>query len=120
MKATLLSLLLLTIAVACHRDKNELDPLVCGVANPTENLPWLKAVIDEYKKDQDGLMKYKYVLQSTYKGSTVFVFGNCCPFCLSMILVRDCEGNRIEVKAGEGEPTTVIWKPENSTCEPTK
>ncbi|HEY5746271.1 MAG TPA: hypothetical protein VIU12_09365 [Chryseolinea sp.] len=122
MKASLLSLFLLAIAVACHCDKNEPEPaIVCGVVNPTENLPWLKAIIDDYKKDLSGFTKYQYVLQSTYEGNTVFVFGDCCPFCNSMILVKDCEGNPVEAAAGdETGPTTVIWKPENSTCEFTK
>lgn len=127
MKSCLLPLLLIVVATACHCDKNEPQPtLHCGVANPAENLPWLKAIIDEYKfeisgadvsENSIGYGVYQYVLQSTYQGNTVFIFGNCCPNCNSVFLVKDCEGKVLDVPATEvNGPTTVIWKHEHSPC----
>jgi hypothetical protein len=118
MKAPLIPMLLLLTAAACHCDKNEPEPIkVCGVVDPVENLAWLKAIIDDYKKDTNGMLTYQYVQQSTYEGNTVFIFGNCCPVCDFVPLIKDCEGNTVEISpGGELGPNTVIWKPENSSC----
>jgi len=118
MKAPLLPLLLLFVVAACHCDKNEPQPTqYCGVVNPVENLPWLKATIDDFENNRSGFGVYQYVQQSTYQGNTVFIFGNCCPFCDSIFLVKDCEGHAVDITAAAVDgPTTVIWKPENSLC----
>jgi hypothetical protein len=77
----------------------------------------LKAIVEGYKSNAYGFGVYEYVQQSTYQGNTVFIFGNCCPFCDSIFLVKDCEGKVVDVPAGDvNGTTTVIWKPENSQC----
>ncbi|MBL0739723.1 hypothetical protein [Chryseolinea lacunae] len=112
-------LLLGLLAFACDNKKCDPSPAgeACGVANPVENLVWLRDRITELKTNNAELAKYFYVQQSTYQGQTVFIFGNCCPFCDSIFLVRDCAGNTLDIASGSVDgATTVIWKAENSLC----
>ncbi|WP_160144094.1 hypothetical protein [Chryseolinea soli] len=121
MKKLIFFSLMVLVASACHHDCVEPDPgpRVCGVANPAENLPWLKTIIDDFKKDTTTLASLHYVQQSTYHGNTVFIIGTCIPWCeLSCFSIMDCEGKDLGFPLGldlDG-PATVIWKAENSSC----
>jgi hypothetical protein len=91
------------------------DPTTCGGENPTEDLAWLKSLIEN--SESDGLAEYAYLIQATYKGRTVFSMASCCPFCRSVPLILDCQGNVVEdVSLNELENQQVIWRPENSVC----
>jgi hypothetical protein len=96
-------------------------PTVCGTENPTEDLAWLKNLINEIKGN--SFSKYNYIVQATYEGRTVFLVQNCCPFCATIVPVYDCEGNNLGYLTGENginpeklRGEKVIWKPENSEC----
>jgi len=112
--------LLVLLAAACDRENcHEPKFVACGVVNPAENIAWLRATIDQYKNDTSDEAKYRYILQAICNGRTVFVFGNCCPYCLSRIDVKDCDGNDVDVKADAPTQTvTVIWQAEQLPCVP--
>ncbi|TDQ18871.1 hypothetical protein DFQ04_0681 [Algoriphagus boseongensis] len=96
-------------------------PRACGTENPIEDLAWLKNLITEI--EGYSLSEYNYVVQSTYRGKTIFLVQSCCPFCSYAVPIFDCQGNSLgyigqqdgiqpdDVKEGK-----VIWKPENSQC----
>ncbi|GMQ23653.1 hypothetical protein Aoki45_03350 [Algoriphagus sp. oki45] len=102
---------------------NETDPLLyCGTQNPTEDLPWLNAAIEEVENSE--LLEYTYLMSGRYEGQTVFFFQNCCPFCNFAIIALDCQGNSLGILGGNDgiaieniEELTPVWIPENSVCQ---
>lgn len=116
MKKTLFPLLLLVLAfVSCKETE---DPIMaCGVADPIENLPWLKEKIAEIKAGDYS--DETSIIMATYQGQTVFYANTCCALCLSFApTFYDCqgeivEGDRISLNL---EDSQVIWKSKNSKC----
>ena len=111
--------LLLVLTFACREDAPN---QTCLVKNPVENLDWLMVAIDDMSKS--SLSQYQYVMQATYKSQTVFIFGNCCPFCNTITPVYNCSGDRLgyigtgsnDIDANLLDQDVVIWKPDNSAC----
>lgn len=93
----------------------------CSVHDPILDLPWLHAKIEEMMQ-HSSMIKYFYIIELKQQGQTVFIFANCCPFCNSVFLVYDCEGNSIgslgddRFDADLASRGKVIWKAENSSC----
>ena len=108
-------ILLIAVTISsfsCEKD----DSLTCGVANPTEELPWLKTMIESWEANSTIYM-YMYVQQGTYSGQTVFLAANCCPFCDSYFPVFNCEGEEIMVtNIQDITGLKTIWKPLTSEC----
>jgi hypothetical protein len=117
---TFLSLLMTCFLLAC--DCQETNPTVCGTENPAENLPWLKNMIESWAS-QSEIYPYQYVQQGEYQGQTVFLPGNCCPFCITITGVYDCEGELLWYASEEPDKANliknlkVIWKPVGFQCQ---
>ena len=116
MKKTLFPLFLLVLALFSCKETE--DPIMaCGVADPVENLPWLKEKIEEIKAGD--FSDATSIIMATYQGQTVFYANTCCAFCLSVAyFFYDCQGEIVE---GDGiylelENSQVIWKSKNSNC----
>ena len=108
----ILPILVLVLLFSCQESEN---PQGCDVANPIEDLPWLKEQINT--SASSGLADYVYLIQGTYKGATVFTFLNCCPFCKSVPQILDCEGNLItNASITDVTDQKVIWRPATSVC----
>lgn len=106
-------ILILVLLFSCQEVEN---PNGCNVANPTEDLPWLKEGIKSTM--ELNLVDYFYLVQGTYKGATVFSFLNCCPFCRSVPQILDCEGNVFPNASITDVPNQkVIWRPATSVCK---
>lgn len=93
------------------------DPATaCGVIDPVENLAWLKQLAENAAIG--GLSEFSYITQAKYKGKRVFYQGSCCPNCFWVLILYDCEGNRIneEISLNDLEDSLVIWQPENFQC----
>ncbi|MBA4057979.1 MAG: hypothetical protein C0490_24900 [Marivirga sp.] len=114
-------ILLIAISIfltyACIEDQ---DPgTVCSVLNPVEELDWLAAEI--LVMAESGMAHYLYVSQAEYGFTTVFIFGNCCPNCSTIVPVYNCLGEHIG-NVGDGiddnilNNDIIIWKPDNSSC----
>jgi hypothetical protein len=109
-----LLILALVLVFSCEEDDS--DPIIaCGIENPAENLPWLKAEIESFEEFPE-FYKYMYVQQGTYLGQTVFLVGNCCPFCDSYFPVYNCEGEEIMGAALAVTNLKTVWKPVFSQC----
>lgn len=92
-------ILLLTVLFSCSKDQdNSIDTnSLSGIieANCGENPSTvIKEKIELLINDTSILKDYLFVFKGNYQGKTVFVFGNCCPFCNSLPPeVLDCSGD---------------------------
>ncbi|MFL0685735.1 MAG: hypothetical protein ACJLTB_21445 [Algoriphagus aquaeductus] len=112
MKKYLFLLVCSALLFSCN---DEEGPAVCGVENPVEDLVWLKEAVEF--SQSNGLAGFAYLIQGTYKGKTVFIMENCCPFCLILSVVQDCRGVVIpDASVNDVTNKKVIWKPANSGC----
>lgn len=113
MQKVLLLLLLSVLFLSCRENDG---PTSCAVADPVNDLAWIKQGIKEL--ENSNLIEYSYLVQATYKGKTVFFFGSCCPFCKFAIVILDCQGDKLSESISSSDLTNqkVIWKPANSVC----
>jgi hypothetical protein len=94
----------------------------CSVKDPAKELGWLADDIREM--ENSGMSQFLYVYQADYKLKTVFIFGNCCPFCSTIIPVHNCSGQFLgylgngsgDINPEHLKKIEIIWKPENSAC----
>lgn len=94
----------------------------CLIENPVAELDWLASEIQTL--EQSGISQFLYVSQAEYENGTVFIFGNCCPNCNSVIPVRNCSGELIGI-LGNGDDDIdfslltrdiIIWRPDDFQC----
>lgn len=121
MKKIILLFALGLILLSCNKD-NEYPVAACGVSNPVNELPWIKARIAEM--ETSSLRELFYVAQSELNGQTLFIFGNCCAQCNSVMPVYNYAGEELGlIGAQDGKYGTellsgssIIWKTENNNC----
>ena len=89
----ILSLLLLSDFSCETETTEEIEPLVCGVENPLEDLQWLKEIRDEITMRMS--IAGAQIIQYTYHSEPVFWVNDCynCPDVL--ISVYNCQGDVI-------------------------
>lgn len=121
MKLATLFILSVLLSSSCS-DNDDTIPLACGVADPTEDIGWLKNEIEDLKSSDSGIQQYFYVWQGIYDSQTVFVFDNCCPFCNTVVPVYNCQGEQLgflgnEILQEELKETTIVYKPLNFDCQ---
>jgi len=101
--------------ISCGKDDNkDSNNNKCNVSNPAEELDWLKEAIDHVKQDE-----YSYYAMATYKGETVFYYGNCNPLINYASFVQNCSGDNLGNKNDlydELTDITILWKHVNSKC----
>ena len=122
MKTLLCLVLVFIYIVSCGNDDNSIIN-TCSVANPLEELEWLKKIIEDI--EQSTLVDDVFISQANYKGETVFIIGNCCDLCNSVIPVYNCTGDLINILGCSNEQInfnilnrdTVIWNSENFLCQ---
>jgi hypothetical protein len=86
-----LLLIVLLTAFSCKKEGDS-PQAPCAVANPAQDLPWLKEKIEALSSLDSS---YEYIQQATYQGQTVFIFRNCCENCNSTAPVYNCRGEVI-------------------------
>ncbi len=92
----------------------------CGVANPVENLAWLKSAVQA--ATTTSLQADYTVSQATYKSNTVFWISICCPLCdVAPPIFRKCDGSvagqlTVDIQNSELSNTKEIWKTSNGVC----
>ena len=108
-------LIALTVVFSCKKESDN----TCNVANPVEDLTWLKNAIEDIKAQPDAGV-YSIISMANYNGETVFLMGYCNPLANYVIPVINCSGNRIgiigEISQDSLIDMQVIWKSENSLC----
>ncbi len=88
-KPLLFVILLLLTFFSCKCDDNFNN--TCNVSNPIEELEWLKEAFEELKQSSLAHTGEVYISQTHYRFSTIFIFGNCCALCNSILSVYNCE-----------------------------
>lgn len=92
---------------------------VCGVSNPLEELPWLKAQIDEATQGEPtDYCRVVTVIQGSYNGELVFIpvqSGALCCTCGNA--VYNCAGELVfacdQEKEAKIRDKRVIWQKKN-------
>lgn len=94
MKRTLIILITIFIVASCGKDENT-GKSTCDLADPIEELPWLK----EIKNSLTNCSIEMSILQGTYKNQTVFYISMTDPRvdAIQTATLLDCEGKVIEV-----------------------
>lgn len=94
----------------------------CDVLNPTQELSWLKAEIDQRDQNPSPDMKYCYILQGNINGKVVFVYEDCNPLANKLSMVLNCEGTVINTLHGvnnsDVQNKTIIWRTKDYVCNP--
>ena len=108
---------ILSVSISCGEETGPSRP--CSVENPVKDLPWLADQIQEW--ESTNWREYAYVTQAKYANETVFIFGNCCPVCNTIIPAYNCSGERIgiihyDIDENTLEDEVLIWKSESSIC----
>ena len=125
-KSLLLFSAVLLMAFSCEKEEMECNQVnACAVANPLQDLPWLKARIADYEQNLFGVSQYYFITQAEYEGETVFFMGNCCPVCLTAPpAVLNCKGDEVFTmgqdvgKDNSIKNKKIIWKGPNFACNP--
>jgi len=115
-------IIVLLFTISCD---NEVDILIynsCDAERPIEQLDWLREKAQEMNEYDDDIKQYFYISQASYQDQTVFIFGNCCPFCNTVIPVMNCEGENIgtlgfDIEYEDISDENTILKPENFSCQ---
>ena len=124
MRIDFLILPFIFLTVTCASD-NIIN--TCSESDPIKNLIWLKSKIDELEQSDQETIKYFYVSQAEYNGSTIFIFGNCCPVCNTVIQAYNCDGDLIgslgcgneEINFSILAKDVIIWQPPDFQCSET-
>lgn len=104
---------------------NKYDIAKCDFDDATQDLLWLKDIIDEREANPTEEMFYCYIVQAKLKGKVVFIFEDCNPLIDKVSFLLDCEGEPIKNKDGENigtgevglEDQRIIWKPDDFGCD---
>ncbi|MFK7811023.1 MAG: hypothetical protein AB8B59_00925 [Maribacter sp.] len=117
--------ILFFMITCCLYSCNKYDIPKCDFDDATQDLLWLKDIIDERNANPTEEMFYCYISQGKLKRKTVFIFGDCNPAIDKATFVIDCEGEPIKNKDGENiiwtqgslKDLRVIWKPDDFGCD---
>ncbi|WP_341216077.1 hypothetical protein [uncultured Wocania sp.] len=122
MRQNIIFLILLSFVIlSCKTDDDNLIN-TCNVTNPVENLTWLKEKIAELEQTSLYESGEVYISQANYNSNTIFILGNCCATCNTVVPVFNCAGEVIGYGGDNNfnintlKNSIIIWKPENSIC----
>jgi hypothetical protein len=118
MKASLF--LLLVFCSVSFRCSDDTPSDGCDSSNPVRHLPWLYVQIEQLK--QSSIFEYMWITTAKHNSQTVFILGDCCPFCDSMLIVYNCSGEQIGIVGDSNfgmdllDNDQLVWKADNSSC----
>jgi len=119
MKLQLLLVLVLVLGVISCRDSTE----ICGVSNPVEGLPWLKAYIGQHQEEWSQSEIYDVsIYQASYQGETVFYTSFCCLTCLMLPPpLVNCPGDTLgnlgtDISPNDLKNLVIIYNVDNGIC----
>lgn len=118
----LTTILTILLIFSCKKEITTTSSGKCNVANPIEDLPWLKARINSILINPDA-SKYQYVSIADYNSQTIFIFGNCDPLAITVTPAYSCTGTLLGNIGGDIAPADIknqkpLWKAANSLCNP--
>ncbi|WP_266364812.1 hypothetical protein [Tellurirhabdus rosea] len=114
-----LALSLLTAALSCRDEDSLTRHLACGVRDPLNNLPWLKAQMDDARQKKEE--NITTVVATEFKGQQyirVYKMYMSCSFCA----LYTCDGNPVDMsglstadqqalikQVTEGQKQVTLW-----------
>lgn len=99
------------IGASCDREN-----AACKTENPLEDLQWLKELTVKNEEYASNVAGY-YIYQGRYDRKDVFINDICCPACMVIISVYNCNGEVLEgVTADQVTDQHLIWQSEESPC----
>lgn len=115
-----LAMVLVLLLSKCSKE----EIIVCGIENVCgegEDLSWFE---EEVENQSEMYNKYFYVVKATYRGEVVFIFQNCCPFCSTIVTVKNCAGATLgylgvgddAINADEIIDPVIFWKAPENEC----
>jgi len=121
MQKIVLLVLIYLLSCSC----NTYDLPKCTFNDATQELSWLKEIIDNRNANPTEDMKYCYITQARNKRKTVFVFNDCNPTIFKTPQIYNCEGNIITKADGENvgvndiklKNERIIWQPVDFVCK---
>ncbi len=91
------ALLIIFLLPACI--ENDRPTPFCDVANPIEDLAWLKAIIidleESIAEDDNHFFDTFWFKQFSYQGTQYFMQGDCCASCFRVPIYFNCVGDTI-------------------------
>jgi hypothetical protein len=103
--------------------KNDISSnAACNVANPAQDLPWLKAEIEDGNYVNPSEITDYFIYKATYLGVTVFYTEICCPVCGTIPpYVKNCAGEtlgqiEVSIERSDLQNNTVVWRSNNGVC----
>ena len=119
----LILIFVFSLFVSCNTS-DDIGENNCDVENPIADLDWLESKIAELETSDSPNAQYFYVSQAEYNNKTVFIFGNCCPLCNTVLPVYDCEGTSLGIVGTRDQDIDwsimdddiIIWSPSNFEC----
>lgn len=123
MKKIFILIFILTLSQSCSNDDEDVPVIsACDVNNPIEDLPWLKAQVNQIIENNSDVSKYFYMEITEYEGGTIFIANNCCPICGTIVPVYNCEGASLGllndvIKSDEIKNSKIIFKRNDFTCQ---
>lgn len=121
MKKGLLIPLVFCLVCSC----NKYDIPKCDFDDASQDLLWLKDIIEEREANPTEDTRYCYISQAKLKRRTVFILGDCNPAIDKVTFIIDCEGESIKNSYDENltvgevdlEDERMIWKPNDFGCD---
>ena len=98
--AALCAISFLLLASTCD-ECEEVQRDCNDVQDPRTELTWVADYANDIDEDAE-LGKYRYIRKGIHNEQLVFILGDCCPFCNTIIVVKDCSGATIGTSGGSG------------------
>ena len=95
-KGLILSSLLMLIFFGCSKQET-IDRSICGVVNPTSDLPWLKEFTEKMQQGDYGDCSKCIMYLESYNSKDVLIVENFPDNCV-LCQVRECDGSYVKFK----------------------
>lgn len=115
-KGILPGLILLTL-ISCSEEEGPIA--LCGGTSELDELAWVQELIDELEKSKIS-REFSYLMSGDFEGTTYLYLGNCCPYCNSIPVVYDCQGNRMEDSSDlifKLDNVHLVYKSDSNSCQ---
>jgi len=97
----------------------------CDFKDATQDLLWLKEIIDDRNANPTTDMGYCYIVQAKLKRKTIFILADCNPEIDKITFVLNCEGNNLQDDEGRNigvsevdlKDEKIIWQPLDFACD---